>query len=92
MRTVENISCEDGHGNKLEGLSTGTIIANFDQKIMDAAPKKVYNSSWENDNKPWSCMSGIFCCKVVENVDLTMNIWMFTYKHSDLATMNMLDW
>jgi hypothetical protein len=36
-------------------------------------------------------MSGIFCCKVVENVDLTMNIWMFTYKHSDLATMNMLD-
>ena len=32
-----------------------------------------------------------FCCKVVENVDLTMNIWMFTYKHSYLATMNMLD-
>lgn len=79
------------NGNKLEGLSTGAIIANFAyQKIMDDSARKSH-SSWENDNKPWSCMSGIFCCKVVENVDLTMNIWMFAYKHSDLATMNMLD-
>jgi hypothetical protein len=40
MRTVENISCEDGHSNKLEGLSTGTIIANFDQKSWTQHPKK----------------------------------------------------